>query len=239
MATSSVTVGVANWQVAGVTPIGTLAGTSPTSGMSLSTADAQVGKVSVRSVEQIPVYDSTGAVISRERAQFTFPFAPTDIRIDGLTDNYSELGRPGLRPLVRRDSKNALKIAFTARIVNRSAPGTASCEELIDLLSSIASLNKDLHLIGMGVIASGKKFRITDMASETKRMNPQQQITMADVSLTFTEVVTVGLPVPGMTLLKDVSNSISSTTSLRSGTKAPSSTEEIDRWTAAKNKVRP
>lgn len=235
MASSSVTVGSKDHRIGTIITVASLSGTTPVPGTQLSTADSLVGQVMVRSVEPIKVFDSNGTVISSERAEFTFPFAPTDIRIDGLTDNYTELARPGLRPLVRRDTKNAMKVAFTARIVNRAGVGTASCEELIDLLSAIASLNVDLHLVGLGVLASSKKFRITDMALETKRMNPQQRITIADVNLTFTEVVTVGLPVPGMSFLKDATPSISN---LLSGSKSSNkNTPEVDKWTLAKGPI--
>lgn len=206
--------------------------------MAQSTADSYVGKVSIKSVDLIPVYDSTGKIISNERASYQFPFAPTDIKFDGLTDAYTELERPGLRPLIRRNTKNPLKMAFTATVVNRQGPGTLSCEEEIALISSIASLNVDLYVQGLGYMASGVRFRITDMAAETKRMNPKQHITIADVSLTFTEVTEVGKVVPGMTLLKDPPKESYTAPSKNHTSKEPNNTEEIDKWTAAKTSVR-
>lgn len=214
----------------------------------ISTADVSVSKVQVQSVNPIQVLNAAGEVISNDRAVFEFPYAPNDISIEGLTDSYSELERPGLKPLLRRDAKSSRKVSFTAKIVNRTGVGYVSCEPQIALLSSIASLNVDVYLIGLGILSSGLKFRITDMSVETVRMNPDQQITIADVSLTFTEVIEVGQVVPGMTLLKDIPRPTSSgsannnrpRTNHGSGTKGGGpSGEEIDEWTKAKNRREP
>jgi hypothetical protein len=174
-------------------------------------------------------------VISNERAVFTFPYAPNDLRFDGMTDNYTELERAGLKPLVRRNTKSIVKVAFGAKIVNPEGVGYLSCEPLVNLLSSIASLNVDLYLVGLGPIVSGRRFRITDMSTETKRMNPQQQITIADVNLTFSEVIEVGKVVPGMSLLKDPPLSTTIPVKYNSGSKGGPSGDEIDWWTVNKN----
>lgn len=223
--------------------IRSLTGTSDRARRSrISTADATVSKVQVRSVNPIEQRNSAGELISSERAVFEFPYAPNDISIEGLTDGYSELERPGLKPLLRRDAKSVRKVSFTAKIVNREGVGYLSCEPLIALLSSIASLNVDLYLIGLGVLSSSIKFRITDMSVEAVRMNPDQQITIADVSLTFTEVIEVGQVVPGMTLLKDLPRTATSSSKPnspkpkhKSGSRGEGpSGEEIDNWTRAK-----
>jgi hypothetical protein len=209
----------------------------------LSTRDASVGKVILQSVEKLPIYGPSGNILRYEYARYVFPYAPTDISIEGLTDNYSELERPGRKALVRRETRGLRKVSFTAKIVDPTRPGTGGCEAEIRLLSSIASLNVNVVLIGLGVMASGVRFRITDMSSDTVRMNPQQRITIADVSLTFTEAVNVKQPVPGMTFLKDVplsdvSPNVQSGTKTSSSTSSTSSnTEEIDKWTRAKASI--
>jgi hypothetical protein len=200
----------------------------------ISTADSEVGKVTIKSIE--PVGETS------EYALFTFPYAPTDIKFEGLTDIYTELERPGLQPLVRRQAKKTLKVSFTARIVDRDSPGTGEVETMLSLLSSIGALNVDVVLIGLGAMTSGLKFRITDMSSDTIRMNPQQRITIADVNITFTEVVTVRQPVPGMILLKDppISNYVAPSANHKSGTKTTTKTSsqaEVDKWTLAKMSV--
>ena len=230
MATSTVTVTREVAAAAELRKVADLLGVGGSTSLSQqSTADANIGSVKIRSVDQLATTNAAGQAVT-EYAEYTFRFAPTDIKVDGLSDNYTQIERPGLRPLVRRQSRGALKVAFSVKIVDPDEPGTASAEPYVVLLSSIASLNVDLFIIGLGPLVTGIKFRLTDMSATTERMNPAQQITVASVNLTFTQVVDVGTVVPGMSLLKNTYPSLS----IKSGTKGSTNTDEIDYWTAAK-----
>lgn len=197
-------------------------------------AEQVVGKMTITTADPISVTGEDGKV-RNETPSFVFPITPTDFEFDGLSDNYTEISRPGLRPLVRRDTKGAYKISFTAKIVSTvGGRGTTSCEPELGLLSALAGLNVDVVVDGMGSMFAGYRFRIVDYSASTQRMNPKQEITIADAKITLTRVDQEATVVPGMILLKDPPRTTIPST-LKSGTKKGDTTdEEFDLWTKAK-----
>lgn len=142
---------------------------------------------------------------------YTFPFAPTDIQITGLGDRYETLQRPGRKPLVQYSSSDPVSVAFKVLIVadpdeRSQGRGFASAESAVSFLSEIAKAKTDVVLVGFGEIISSYAFRITEFAVASHRMNPNQEMSMVDISLTFTESIRSvdEVPVPGMIIIKDI-----------------------------------
>lgn len=159
------------------------------------------GTVSIRGTHPVALPNGVTFIPS-----FTFPLAPTDISFSDLGDNYDELKRPGRAPLIYRSDRNLYKISTTVLVVSpiKSTRGWDSAEQQLQLLRICAGGNIDLALVGMGVFTRGTLFRITSMSVKSKRLNPQQEITMAEVSLDFTEAGEKRVPIPGMIAIKDV-----------------------------------
>lgn len=156
-------------------------------------------EVSIRT--NIPVTRSDGV---EEVMTFTFPFAPTDISIDGLSDEYAQLNRPGRLPLVRFAKKKPITVSIKVLVTHSSRRGIFSAEENLILLGTIAKSQTDLVITGLGPLVGDFKYRITDMSATVNRLSPNQEITMASVSLALTQVEFIDQMVPGMIRIKDI-----------------------------------
>ena len=140
-----------------------------------------------------------------EILSFVFPFAPREITIDGLADEYAQLERPGRTPLVRFSKRMPITVGFTVLITNSQSKGILSAEENIIALSRIAQSQTNLIIAGLGPIVSSLRYRITEMSVSSKSSTPNNKISKADVSFTFVEVAPEVAPVPGMIKIADVS----------------------------------
>lgn len=165
-------------------------------GISMKTPKAYV---TLQTVEPVSTGDGREEVLV-----FTFPFAPTDISIEGLAHEYAELGRPGRLPLVRYARPKPLTININVLVTHESRRGIASAEDNLMLLSDLAKRKRDLIVTGLGPLLSRTRYRITDMSATVNRLSPKNRITMASVSMTLTQVAMVSSIVPGMIKIKDV-----------------------------------
>ena len=155
---------------------------------------------------------------------YTFPFAPTDVQISGLGDKYEMLQRPGRKPLVLYSSSDPVSVSFKVIIVSKQYNGNQgvgfdSAEPEVLFLSELAKAKTDLILQGFGDIISDLTFRITEFGVNSHRFNPKQEMSMIDVSMTFTESILADPSVPGMISIKDIRIAKNATTG--KGTKPP------------------
>lgn len=135
---------------------------------------------------------------------FTFPFAPTEISIEGLSDEYAQLERPGDFPLVRFAKKKPITININVLVTDDLRTGIGSAEENLILLGTLARTQTDLIVTGLGPLISPMRYRVTDMSATVNRLSPDNKITMASVALVLTQTVSVTQTVPGMIKIKDV-----------------------------------
>ena len=65
--------------------------------------------------------------------------------------------------------------------------------------------DRDISVIGLGEIVTGKLFRIVDISVSSQRLNVKQEITIADVGLSLTEVHSdQRQKIPGLIVIKDI-----------------------------------
>jgi hypothetical protein len=168
-----------------------------------STKDSNLGEITLRGTTPIVWPPNIPYLIPI----FRFAVTPSQFQFSGLSDNYQELARPNREPLVFRQSSNLLKVDFSALIGNPDGLGTSSCEDQLNLLKVIARLRMSYTLAGAGPFIRSQQWVISGLDISTVRMNPQQQVTLAQASFTLT-----GLPdddaskyrIPGMIAIKDV-----------------------------------
>jgi hypothetical protein len=166
-----------------------------------STKDSYVGTVTLRGTTPIRLPNGVTFVPS-----FTFPYAPQDISVSGMGDNYENLTRPGRKPLVFKSSANVQNVDITALIIDKTKPGIYSCEKQLEILRGCARIPQDFILVGVGSLLRTARFRFTDLGVKAIRYNPSQEITMAEASISLVEVPddqTI-YPIPGMIAIKDV-----------------------------------
>jgi hypothetical protein len=168
-----------------------------------STKDSNLGEITLRGTTPI-IWPPT---IPYLIPIFRFAVTPSQFQFSGLSDNYQELSRPNREPLIFRQNSNLLKVDFSALIGNPDGLGTSSCEDQLKLLKVIAKLRMSYTLAGAGPFIRSQQWVISGLDVNTLRMNPQQQITLAQASFSLT-----GLPdddaskyrIPGMIAIKDV-----------------------------------
>ena len=169
-----------------------------------STKDRNVGTITLRSTTPVRWFlpPHNWYVPS-----FEFVIAPNDISFSGISDNMEELSRPGREPLLYRSSSNLYKIDFTTLIGDPNRLGTASCETSINWLRILARTPVQYTLTGTGDATRANQWKIVDLTIRTLRMNPRQEIVLAEASISLSTIAgdqNNQYRIPGMIAIKDV-----------------------------------
>ena len=170
--------------------VGALSSSTTTTDFGLPVSD-----VLIRTVDPVTI---TG-IANNEILSFTFPYAPNQYVIDGLSDDYQQLSRPGLAPLVQFSARRLRTIAFKVLVTSNTAKGYLSAETNAEILTAIARSKTDLVVVGLGPLVSSLRYRMTEFSITSRRLNEEQRMTMFDASIVLTQKVSLPQTVPGMT----------------------------------------
>ena len=170
--------------------------TSPTNGTAPTVPTQQGQNLFVRSA-------ATVSQSSGERVAYSFPVSPNEVNVSRVGIGYTEIGRPGRKPILKSANKPLQQISATVIVVNGNKDYLSSATPQMKALEALAELDYDLEVFYPGVDPA-KKWRLTDLSFRTVRRNENNEVAIAEASLTFTEVMTLPAPVPGMPRLKDV-----------------------------------
>lgn len=158
------------------------------------------GKVSLRATAPIQFPGGTPFVPS-----LTFPYAPNSVSVKDMADSYEQLPRPGREPLIYRSEQRLMSVDLTLVMTDSTSKGYNSAEWNINWLRLLARSDKDISVIGLGEIVTGKLFRIVDVSVNSSRLNVKQEITIAEVQLSLTQVhYDERQKIPGLIVIKDV-----------------------------------
>lgn len=158
----------------------------------------EVTKVTVKTTRKVDIGNGP------ETLAFEFPFTPNNISIDGLSDEYATLDRPGRFPLVYFAKRKPLTVTLKTLVTANTSRGLASAESNIAQIANLARSRATVLVVGFGLLVTGTKFYITDFTTEAVRLNSRQDMTMANVTITLTQASTPSGSVPGMIAIKDV-----------------------------------
>lgn len=153
----------------------------------------------------------TESTTSLQRVTYVFPVSPNEVNTSRLGISYTELSRPGRKPILKSVNIPLEQISVTVLVVGADKSYLSSAQPQIDAIKSLAAIDSDLEIFYAGVNPS-KKWRMTDLSFRTVRRNNANLITLAEADITFTEVQSLPSPVPGMPRLKDVPRSRRSST---------------------------
>jgi hypothetical protein len=154
---------------------------------------------------------ATESATSLQRVTYVFPVSPNEISVNRVPIVYSEINRPGRKPILKSASKQLKQVTATLMVVAGDKSFLKSAQPQIDALEALSLLDYDLNIFYPGIDPS-TKWRITDLSFRTVRRDTSNVVTLAESNITFTEVVTLPAPVPGMPRIKDVPASRRSTT---------------------------
>ena len=154
---------------------------------------------------------ATESATSLQRVTYMFPVSPNEISVNRVPIMYSEISRPGRKPVLKSAGKQLKQITATLMVVDGTKSFLNSAQPQINALEALAQLDYDLNIFYPGVDSS-IKWRITDLSFRTMRRDTNNVVTLAEANITFTEVVILPAPVPGMPRIKDVPASRQSTT---------------------------
>lgn len=158
-----------------------------------------VSKVTLRTTQYVDIG------YGDEILSFTFPFTPNNISIDGLSDEYALLDRPGRFPLVSFSKRKPLTVSLKTLITATTGRGVDSAEENIARIANMARSRSPVIVTGFGLLVSGTRFYVTDFTTEAVRLNSQQDMVMANATITLTQASSPITTVPGMIAIKDAS----------------------------------
>lgn len=131
------------------------------------------------------------AVIQIEDGRtFTIPYAPAGLELAGIAPMFSQLARPGRKPLQARDATNlrTMPLDLVLTRLDRQAP----VEDLIDAVTAIAQSGNRITLANLSPRERGP-WRIIDAALVvTARQHGTNLATRAIYSLTLEEASDVG-----------------------------------------------
>jgi len=149
---------------------------------------------------------ATVSATSTERVTYSFIISPNEVSASRTGINYSEIARPGRKPLLRSASLNLQQLTITVMVINEDRSYTSSAQAQVDALESLSRLDYDLSIVYAGVDPA-KRWRLTDLRYRSVRRNAANQVSIAEADLTFTEVTTMPAVVPGMPTIKDLPES--------------------------------
>jgi hypothetical protein len=122
-----------------------------------------------------------------------------------MADNYEQLNRPGREPMLFRSEQRLLSVELSLLLTAGTGKGINSTEFEIDWLRLIARSDKDISLVGLGRLVTGRLFRIVDISAKSVRMNVNQEITIAEVGISLVQVhYDERQRIPGLIVIKDV-----------------------------------
>jgi len=168
---------------------------------------------------------ATESPTSLQRVTYVFPVSPNEISVNRIPIVYSEIGRPGRKPILKSAGKQLKQVTATLMVVDGAKSFLSSAQPQINALEALAQFDYDLNIFYPG-IDSSVKWRITDLSFRTVRRDTNNVVTLAEANITFTEVITLPAPVPGMPRIKDVPGSRQSDTNPGATTGGQRGTDE-------------
>jgi hypothetical protein len=154
---------------------------------------------------------ATVSATSTERISYSFVISPNEVSTNRVGLKYSEIARPGRKSLLRVSSINLQQLTITVMVINNDRTYKSSAQSQINALEGLANLDYDVSIFYLGVDPA-KRWRITDVRFKAMRRNADNEITIAEADITFTEVMATPAVVPGMPKIKDVPSSRNSPT---------------------------
>jgi len=117
---------------------------------------------------------------------FEFPFGPKEVTYNDFALEYSEITRPGKKPLMRSLNPKNRTITMNTVIADRSSGGMTSVEEQLNLLKQIAGEDYDLTFQHGGVMLP-HRVRMTRLQISSVQRMLSGDITQARVDITLRE----------------------------------------------------
>lgn len=131
----------------------------------------------------IPRKQETSSLLS-----FEFPFGPKQVNYSSHALQYTEIRRPGMKPLLRAMNPKNRTISMNAVIADRTSHGLGSCEDQLQTLKDMSVADLDVEFVH-GVVTFPARLRITGFTINSTDRNLQGEVTKAKVSLNLKESI--------------------------------------------------
>jgi hypothetical protein len=139
---------------------------------------------------------------------YVFPFTPVQIEFSDLSNNYTEIERPGNYKLIERRSPNLTRVSFSFLAVDRDSQGKRSIENQLRFLNRISTANAPIAFAGLGALlgvsqqGTYRLWRITDFSFSVTRKNQKNEASQAECRITLVEDRNPILPVADLGQIK-------------------------------------
>ena len=119
---------------------------------------------------------------------FEFPYGPKKVQYGGHALQYTEVRRPGMKPLLRSTNPKNRTIGLNAVIADRTSRGMGSCEEQLQLLKDMSVADVDVEFVH-GVVTFPARLRIVGFGIDSVERTLQGEITKARINLSLKESI--------------------------------------------------
>ena len=116
-----------------------------------------------------------------------FPYGPTDVRYQQLAPDYSQIQRPGAKPIMVRTGEPLRTVTFTATIADKLSGGKDDVELVLERIQDLAAADVDCQFI-YGLSALPYPVRVTQLDTASTRRNLEGLLTQAQISVQLTEI---------------------------------------------------
>ncbi|WP_353647941.1 hypothetical protein ABLG96_13775 [Nakamurella sp. A5-74] len=172
---------------------------------------------------------------------YSLVFTPTSIKTGGFAPVFTQVARPGRKPLLVQDSLTLVTESFTHNIVE--APGV-NVERAVTNLQRLAQSGRKVRIVGMNPMVRGW-FNITSLSVTVQELNEHQRPKIVELTWELQQAaqarVKIGRPVTIRTMrdLEEIATTRGGSTArihiVRSGESLRSIAEyelgDPDRWT--------
>lgn len=133
-------------------------------------------------------FNTWASAIQPSKKEFIFPFGPKEVSYGEFALNYSEVQRPGKKPLLRAVAPKNRTVTMSAVIADPQTGGAGTVEERLRLLELLASEDVDLTFQHGGVVLP-YHVRMVRLAFSSVQRTLSGEITQAKAEISLQESI--------------------------------------------------
>ena len=137
-------------------------------------------------------FNTWASAIQPSKKEFIFPFGPKEVQYGEFALNYSEIQRPGRKPLLRSIAPKNRTVTMSAVIADPQTGGAGTVEDRLRLLQRIAEEDVDLIFQHGGVMLP-YHVRMTRLSFSSVDRTLSGEITQAKAEISLQETIPLNI----------------------------------------------
>ena len=133
-------------------------------------------------------FNTWASAVQPSKREFIFPYGPKEVQYGEFALNYSEVQRPGKKPLLRSVAPKNRTVTMSAVIADPQSGGSATVEEKLRLLELLAAEDVDLTFQHGGIVLP-YHVRMTRLSFSSVQRTLNGEITQAKAEISLQETI--------------------------------------------------